>query len=32
LEPVIMKAFKRFVKNGGDFQTKTTTRTRRRKP
>ncbi|KIM85943.1 hypothetical protein PILCRDRAFT_775973 [Piloderma croceum F 1598] len=32
LEPVIMKAFQRFVKNGGDFQTNTTARTRRRKP
>ena len=27
LEPVIMKAFQRFPKNGGDFQTNTTART-----
>jgi len=32
LEPVIMKAFQRFTKNGRDFQTNTTARTRRRKP
>lgn len=32
LEPVIMKAFRRFVNNSGNSQTDTTVRTRRRKP